>query len=203
LWRWLKQFTSYSSLFNVAPYFKNPNVVILDDAHSAEKYIPKMWSLRILRSEHKNIYEAVAGIFLNLLSCADQQRVRNDSATAWDRNWVEKISTPKFLERIPELISILDTHLAEDESDLPYSWRMIRDHLAACHLFLSPRKILLRPFIPPTFSHAPFAEATQRVYMSATLNALTSVLFVIVGKLAFTAEVLPMSCIVLRNLNDH
>jgi len=162
--------TSYSSLFNVAPYFKNPNVVILDDAHSAENYIPKMWSLRILRSEHKNIYEAVVSIFLNLLSCADQQRVRNDSATAWDRNWVEKISTPKFLERIPELISVLDTRLAKDESDLPYPWRMIRDHLPACHLFLSPREILLRPLISPTSSHAPFTEATQRVYMSATLG---------------------------------
>jgi hypothetical protein len=114
--------TSYSSLFNVAPFFKDPNVVILDDAHSAENYIPKMWSLQILRSKHQHIYEAVAGVFLELLSCADQQRVlRAGAATVWDQNWVEKISTPKFLERVPELIKILDTRLADDESDLPYS----------------------------------------------------------------------------------
>ena len=120
--------TSYSSLFNTAPYFQNPNVIILDDAHSGENYIPKMWSLRILRSDHQAIYEAVATVFLDLLSCADQQRVRRgDSITNWDQHWVEKIPTPKFLDRIPELIKVLDTRLADDDSDLPFAWKMIRD----------------------------------------------------------------------------
>lgn len=162
--------TNYSSLFNVSPFFENPNVVILDDAHSGENYIPKMWSMRILRGEQEELYEAVAGVFLNQLSWADQQRVRGGAKSAWDRNWVEKIPTPKFAERIPELIDLLDTRLAEDWTELGFGWRMIRDHLYACHFFLNPREIFIRPLISPTFSHAPFAGATQRVYMSATLG---------------------------------
>lgn len=162
--------TSYSSLFNTAPYFQNPNTIILDDSHSAENYIPKMWSLRIVRSEDTAIYEAVVGVFMDLLSCADQQRVRGGSGGTWDQNWVEKIPTPKFFDRIPELIKVMDTRLEEADSDLSYPWKMIRDHLPACHLFLSAREVLLRPIIPPTFSHAPFADASQRVYMSATLG---------------------------------
>lgn len=162
--------TSYSSIFNTAPFFQNPNLVILDDAHSAENYIPKMWTLRILRTENTEIFEVVAGIFLELLSWADQQRLRGGAKTNWDRNWVEKIPTPRFLERIPELIDALDTRLSDDDSELHFSWKMVRDHLPACHLYLSPREILVRPLVPPTFSHTPFSNAKQRVYMSATLG---------------------------------
>ena len=51
-----------------------------------------------------------------------------------------------------------------------YPWSIIRDHLTACHLYLSPQDILIRPLIPPTWSHAPFASPRQRIYMSATLG---------------------------------
>src|SRR5437899_3293081 len=47
---------------------------------------------------------------------------------------------------------------------------LIRDHLYACHMYLAPRQILIRPLIPPTRTHIPFAGARQRLYMSATLG---------------------------------
>jgi len=31
--------TSYSSLFNISPFFSEPSIIILDDAHSADNYI--------------------------------------------------------------------------------------------------------------------------------------------------------------------
>jgi len=52
-----------------------------------------------------------------------------------------------------------------------YSWQMLRDSLHACHLYVSKRAILLRPLIPPSGTHPPFASAKQRIYMSATLGA--------------------------------
>lgn len=38
------------------------------------------------------------------------------------------------------------------------------------HVFVGTREILIRPNIPPTNTHAPFANAKQRVYMSVTLG---------------------------------
>jgi hypothetical protein len=38
-------------------------------------------------------------------------------------------------------------------------------------VYLGSREILIRPLIPPTYSHLPFANASQRIYMSATLGA--------------------------------
>jgi hypothetical protein len=161
--------TSYSHLFNVRPFFETPNVIILDDAHSAENYISKMWSLCISRQNDEAIYKGVVSVFLAGLSYSDQQRLVEPAKSSWDYNWVEKIPTPSFIERIPELVNLLDTHL-QPKTDLAYKWSLLRDHLHGCHCYLDPREILIRPIIPPTFDHEPFAGAKQRIYMSATLG---------------------------------
>ena len=41
--------TTYSSLFNVNPFFKDPEIIIVDDAHTAENYIASQWTVRISR----------------------------------------------------------------------------------------------------------------------------------------------------------
>ena len=41
--------TSYSGLFNTAPFFEKPDILILDDAHAVEDYISKFWSMRIIK----------------------------------------------------------------------------------------------------------------------------------------------------------
>ena len=41
--------TTYSSVFNTNPFFKNPDVIIVDDAHAAENYIGQLWSVRFNR----------------------------------------------------------------------------------------------------------------------------------------------------------
>jgi hypothetical protein len=161
--------TSYSHLFNIKPFFANADLIVLDDAHSAENYISKMWSLRISRFDHELVYKAVVSVFLDGLSHSDKQRLVEPAKSSWDSNWVEKIPTPSFIKRVSELISVLDTNI-EDKTDLSYTWSLLRDHLHGCHCYLDPREVLIRPIIPPTFSHKPFAGAKQRIYMSATLG---------------------------------
>ena len=79
-----------------------------------------------------------------------------------------KIPSPLAQNRVAELRDFLDSALAE--SNLRHSWRMIRDHLDACQTFVAWPSISIRPITPPTFSHAPFASSSQRIYMSATLG---------------------------------
>jgi hypothetical protein len=37
-------------------------------------------------------------------------------------------------------------------------------------VYLTPNEILVRPLIPPTWTHARFVHARQRIFMSATLG---------------------------------
>jgi hypothetical protein len=47
---------------------------------------------------------------------------------------------------------------------------MIRGGLEACLVYVSWRKVLIRPFVPSTFENHAFEQAEQRVYLSATLG---------------------------------
>src|SRR6185437_14146007 len=45
--------TTYSSLFNSAPFFDDPHIILLDDAHAAEQYIAAMWTLDVQLRDHR------------------------------------------------------------------------------------------------------------------------------------------------------
>jgi hypothetical protein len=162
--------TTYSSLFNVNPYFSEPNMIILDDAHSSENYIADNWSVLIDKSdEHLTVlYNRLCELFKSSIKATDYRKLKGHVKSSWDKNWVDKIPTPYLKEKIPELVDLIDNFI--DESNQKYSWSLIRDNLHACHLYISSGSFLIRPIIPPTNTHQPFAQAKQRVYMSATLG---------------------------------
>ena len=160
--------TSYSALFNTNPFFANPHIIILDDAHSAENYIASQWSIRITRNDSKTLYLALVTALKGVLPPTDYQKLIDGDSSAWDSNWVDKIPTPLINPLIPELVSIIDVHVAD--SDLRYSWGLLRTHLDACHVYIGTRELLIRPLLPPTHTHSPFVNAKQRIYMSATLG---------------------------------
>jgi len=161
--------TTYSALFNSHPFFEDPQVIIVDDAHAAESYIASMWSLRVLRRTHETMFLAVLAVLKDVLSATDYQRVRSDNPDHWDERWIEMVPAPKFDLVAATLEGLLDAHCTEEEHR--FTWGCLKGHLPACNLFLTPHEILIRPLVPPTFEHAPFAAASRRIYMSATLGA--------------------------------
>lgn len=163
--------TTYSSLFNTNPFFADPDLVILDDAHSAENYVSAFWSLLIEKSnrEHEAAFSALLGVVVSLLPSFDKSRFAAKPRDTEDLQWVEKIPTPAFQSIIDEVVPLLDEHT--QGTNLRYTWNMLRNSLHACHLYISRRAILIRPLIPPSNTHVPFSGAKQRLYMSATLGA--------------------------------
>ena len=161
--------TTYSSLFNVRPFFYNPNFIILDDAHAAENYIAKHWSLLISRKSHLSVYNQLLEIFQDVMPIEQYQRMRSDSPSPTDKVWVEKIPTPHLYNKQVQLIPYLDEAII-GIAELEHNWAVIREHLSGCQLYFNWNYILIRPIIPPTTTHTPFVSANQRLYMSATLG---------------------------------
>lgn len=163
--------TTYSSLFNTNPFFDSPQLIIVDDAHAAENYIAGLWTLKIerLKPDHAALHSAVASVLKRTLTPSNFARLTGDVDGLADASWADKLPTPELVELQEELSGILDSHVVN--TDLSYPWRMLRDHLHACHLYVSSKDILIRPLIAPTWLHAPFANANQRLFMSATLGA--------------------------------
>ncbi len=163
--------TTYSGLFNTNSFFDNADLIILDDAHAAENYIAKYWSLLIERhkEEHKILFQALVSAIKDIVPNAHYRRLCNEYDDVRDTQWVEKVPTPKFYERLDEITTIIDEHISKIK-DLKYSWSVIKDNLFACHIYSNSDAFLIRPLIPPTRTHKPFSNAKQRIYMSATLG---------------------------------
>lgn len=160
--------TTYSSLFNTSPYFDNAQVILLDDAHASESYISSMWSLEIDRKEDPVAYAAICTAIRPALPVHHYQRLVDVSEGMRDRGWVDKLPSPELSQLADELLPLLDGLF--EKGSKSFVWATIRDHLRACHLYVAAGRLLLRPVLSPTSSHAPFVSARQRIYMSATLG---------------------------------
>lgn len=162
--------TTYSSLFNTNPFFSDPDVVIVDDAHAAEAYISSMWTMRIGRFEEcdESLYSAIVSVLKDALRSSDYRRMTGSWDGVDDASWVDKIPTYELNRMSEELSAVISENIGNSESR--YAWRMIKDRLSACQLYVSSAEVLIRPLIPPTWTHRPFDSARQRIFMSATLG---------------------------------
>lgn len=163
--------TTYSSLFNTNPYFNNADVIIVDDAHAAENYVASLWTLNISKNNpsHLATYVALTNIFKSHLDPVSFSRLINEAESPADLSWVDKIPAPVLYRTHDEISEVLDASVGD--SDLKHAWSMLRGNLRSCHIYLTPKEIFIRPLIAPTWTHAPFSNAKQRIYMSATLGA--------------------------------
>lgn len=163
---------TYSALFNTNPFFSDVHTLIFDDAHAAENYVSSFWSLDVRRYQDETTFDAIWQIIAPYTTENDQLRYDQGNEGSLDTSFVNKIPTPYLLKCRTALTAAIDSVSRDDESpeEYGYRWRMIRDHLHACHLYYTSNSILIRPLIAPTKSFAPFQNARQRIYMSATLG---------------------------------
>ena len=162
--------STYSAVFNINPFFSQPNFIIVDDAHASDQYIGEYWTLRISKkdSSQKSFFNELADSLYKVISADEYNRLCETPRTISDNFWVQLVPTSSLIEIESEITSILDQ--APSGKELYFKWRVLKDHLKATQLFISPNEILFRPIIPPTGEHAPFKNANQRLYMSATLG---------------------------------
>lgn len=157
----------YSALFNTNPFFSSPQLVILDDAHASENYIASNWSVDILRSKDEAIYSHLMGIMIRYMPTIEMIRFNAHYEDKF--KWVEVMPGHLQAQALDKIRGLLDEHIKKDSS-LFYPWSLVKASLHACQIYVSYTNILIRPLIPPSLSHPPFANAIQRVYMSATLG---------------------------------
>lgn len=163
--------TTYNSLFNTNPFFDSPDIIIVDDAHAAENYIASQWTLRVSRFEAADdaLFKAMSAVLKAVLPAHNYTRLTGEWQGIDDVGWVDKIPSHQVTEIAAELRATITANIGDTVHRYP--WRMLSSHLHACQLYISSSEIMLRPLIPPTWSHGPFVSAKQRIFMSATLGA--------------------------------
>jgi hypothetical protein len=157
--------TNYHSVFNSNPAIE-AQTLVLDDAHAGEGAVADLWSVTAERGEP--LYTALVGAVADALARPFVERLRDGALDPHRRSEAELVPPVAIAERPDILRDALDEH-ARDHNI--WSGQMIADEIAHCLVYVSWESVLIRPLIPPTSEHAAFADAEQRIYMSATLGA--------------------------------
>lgn len=160
---------TYSSLFNIKPFFTDADLIILDDAHAAENYISSNWSLRISRFDHFDIFEGIVERIRPYINEGTYRKLLDDDIDPTQKSVVNVLAGYQQFEILQSLTSFLDSTVGDYE-DLKYNYSQISHQFECCHLYYNWKEILIRPVIPPSLTNETFNNAKQRIFMSATLG---------------------------------
>ena len=161
---------TYSAVFNSNPFFDDAHVLVLDDAHTVENYVAKNWSLELSTTDDKqrSVFGLLAKVIGTQISRYDLAMLENTVKPDISSGWITLLPIDKVLLIQDEVSEILDEHAYD--ARVHFVWKLLRGHLSSCNFFLAPGQILIRPYVPPTWSSSAFRNPKQRIYLSATLG---------------------------------
>jgi hypothetical protein len=160
--------TTYSGVFNTNPKIDDPECILCDDAHAGDGFVGSLWSLKVSRKEHPEVYSALYASLKDAIPVGLHHAIDTYQGNPKDKSGVELVSpiaAADYYEATKEAVAAV-----VGETNLSYPWGMIHDNLEACQIYVTSDAFEIRPVVPPTLTHQPFAGAKQRIYMSATLG---------------------------------
>jgi len=160
--------TTYSTVFNSNPILNTAQTLIFDDAHAAESFVAGAWSLSIRRDEDASLYRAAVDTVGQGLEDAFRHELEGN-IPEWGEYSVRLIPSTITRRVAPSLLALLEERVPAGDRKR-YALSMLKDHIDRCFIYTSWAELLIRPYIVPTFQHAAFVRADQRIYMSATLG---------------------------------
>ncbi len=159
--------TTYSSFFALYSFFEDTDVLIMDDVHSCEDYIISNWTIQL--DSGNSAFSETAELLKPFISETDYKYLLEDEYIPEVASWCNMLSVPLIVDKLHELQAILQQGLETGSSGY-YAYSRISENLQECNIYIANKKILIRPWIAPTMSFKAFADAKQRVLMSATLG---------------------------------
>ena len=161
---------NYWVYFNQNPAVDPADLLIMDDAHLAEHCLHSLWSVEIDRYEHNDLFKALITELVNrfpeytvLLDALDD----NSSPPTPPEllSFIDQISIASRLKEIVDASSLLKT-----DTSFRFRWNRIRNSLNEVNIYLSLNSIWIRPYIYPLIANSYYEDASQRIYMSATIG---------------------------------
>jgi len=157
----------YKAVFNSNSQLDDADLLIFDDAHAAAGAIADTWTVRF---DHGTAaYTQIVGLLTPGLPGTAAARLLAATHDPATRSEGYLIDPQVVTANLPALTQLVDTQA--QLTNTRYPWRMVRDSVDACSVFVSADEVILRPLLPPTSTHDPYISPKQRLYLSATIGA--------------------------------
>jgi len=161
---------NYWVYFNQNPVVDNADLVIMDDAHLAEHCLHSLYSVEIDRSQHNSLFIALVTEIVNRFPeyTVLHDALEDNPSTTMPPELLSFIDQVDIGRRLREIIDA--SPLLETDQDLKFRWTRLRNSLNEANIYLSLNSIWIRPYIYPLITNSHYVDASQKIYMSATIG---------------------------------
>lgn len=161
---------NYWVYFNQRPVIDNADLVIMDDAHLAEHCLHSLYSVEIDRSQHNSLFISLVKEIVDRFPeyTVLQDALEESPSTTMPPELLSFIDQVDIGRRLREIIDA--SPLLETDEDLKFRWTRLRNSLNEANIYLSLNSIWIRPYIYPLITNSHYADASQKIYMSATIG---------------------------------
>lgn len=160
---------NYWVMFNQNPAIDSADLLIIDDAHLAEAALDSLYSLEIDRFAHTALYDTLVRALAEAFP--DYNTFQDAIAYVPSRGGTELVSfldQSGFADRMRAIID--NAAELQTDTDLRFRWERLRGRLHEVNLYSDTRSLWFRPYVYPLQDNKRYAEARQRIYMSATIG---------------------------------
>jgi hypothetical protein len=161
--------STYSGVFNANPKISDPQTLICDDAHAADGFVASMWTFRVERHTYDDFFLRLYYAFRPAVPRWLAHAIESYDGNPHDRGALDLATMILAADCCDDVRAVVKEAMP-DADELKYPWENVAQHLESSLILCTPHIIEIRPVIPPTMTHLPFAGANQRIYMSATLG---------------------------------
>lgn len=171
---------TYDKLFNAKTTFDRddvsiiPEAIVLDDAHSGIQEVRDAFTIRIDRSDHPELYDALLGVLRAPCKAGHPSEwagieLDDEKAVIDLPCWIWS----PLLEQVRPILE--ERYQAESTTKglkraVLFQWGYLRKHLRWCRCVIAGGKIEILLDVPAVQRAKPFAQASHRLFMSATLS---------------------------------
>lgn len=165
---------NYWVYFNSRPVPQPADLVILDDAHLAEQPLSGLQTLRIpnKKGPARKLYESICDLVLAHTGDAYPALRAMRDGVATPGTPPELLSFSDWAEVVDAVRGAIAESAYSDENEIKYVWNSVQVNLTRCGVLVGPSAVEIRPYHPPTQLASGYAQAKQRLYLSATLGSM-------------------------------
>ena len=164
---------NYWVYFNADPTPQPADLIIFDDAHLAEQPLADMDTLRVssILIDTAGLYKEICDIILTHTKAYEGLRSMRDG-NADPATPPELISFQHWIDANQSVYDCVHASDFISYGDGRFVWQRVRNKLDRCCLVISASGLEIRPYHPLTTLNKWYSDASQRLYMSATLGQM-------------------------------
>lgn len=167
--------TSVQKVFNGRSIFEHTDApeidtMVIDDAHTSAELIKRSCTMTITKGNNKQLYADLFNLLSDGLSSQGEgtfEDLKNAKSTTTHEQVFLPVPYWTWMDKSQDITRLISAR-SEDSEEIKFVWPILRDRLNVCNCIVSSEAIEITPLKYPLDFYTRFANANQRILMSAT-----------------------------------